>query len=73
MRFLRVGDPGEERPAVEDDGQVFDLSPVTGDIDGTFLAGDGVSRVRDALGRGALPRRDLAGQRLGPPVARPGR
>ena len=72
MRFLRVGDPGEERPAVEDDGQVFDLSPVTGDIDGTFLAGDGVSRVRDALGRGALPRRDLAGQRLGPPVARPG-
>ena len=72
MRFLRVGDPGEERPAVEDDGQVFDLSPVTGDIDGTFLAGDGVLRVRDALGRGALPRRDVAGQRLGPPVARPG-
>jgi 2,4-didehydro-3-deoxy-L-rhamnonate hydrolase len=71
MRLLRVGDPGGERPAVEDGGQAFDLSPVTDDIDGRFLAGDGVLRVRDALRRGNLPRLDITGQRLGPPIARP--
>jgi 2-keto-4-pentenoate hydratase/2-oxohepta-3-ene-1,7-dioic acid hydratase in catechol pathway len=71
MRFLRVGEPGDERPAVEDGDDVFDLSSITDDIDGRFLAGDGVLRVRDVVGRGTLPRLDVAGQRLGPPVARP--
>ena len=68
MRLLRVGDPGAERPAVEDGDQVFDLSPVTDDIDGAFLAGGGVRRVRDALRRDGLPRLDVTALRLGPPV-----
>src|SRR5690349_346361 len=71
MRFLRVGDPGDERPAVEDGDNVFDISPMTDDIDGAFLAGDGVLRVRDALRGEHLPRLDLTGRRLGPPIARP--
>ncbi|NUT51065.1 MAG: fumarylacetoacetate hydrolase family protein [Saccharothrix sp.] len=71
MRLLRVGDPGAEVPVVLDEsGQARDLRPVTGEIDGDFLAGGGVSRVRDALP--GLPGIDLAGLRIGAPVARPG-
>jgi 2-keto-4-pentenoate hydratase/2-oxohepta-3-ene-1,7-dioic acid hydratase in catechol pathway len=66
-----VGDPGAEIPAVLDDaGQVRDLRPVTGEIDGDFLAGGGVARVRDALA--GLPELDVTGMRIGAPVARPG-
>lgn len=36
MRFLRVGEPGAERPAVEEGGRVFDISVVTPDLDGSF-------------------------------------
>lgn len=47
MKPLRVGAPGEERPAVRtEDGRLLDLSPVTSDIDGAFLASDGVDRAR---------------------------
>jgi 2-keto-4-pentenoate hydratase/2-oxohepta-3-ene-1,7-dioic acid hydratase in catechol pathway len=66
-----MGDPGTEIPAVLDDaGQVRDLRPVTGEIDGDFLAGGGVARVRDALT--GLPELDVTGLRIGAPVARPG-
>jgi 2-keto-4-pentenoate hydratase/2-oxohepta-3-ene-1,7-dioic acid hydratase in catechol pathway len=71
MRFLRVGEPGRERPAVEEGEEVFDLSPVTDDIDGAFLAGNGVLRARDALRRRSLSPLDITGRRLGPPIARP--
>ncbi|MFD5319000.1 fumarylacetoacetate hydrolase family protein [Streptomyces sp. NPDC127098] len=73
MRFVRLGEPGAERPAVLDDaGQAYDLTPLTPDIDGRFLAGDGVAAVRRALTVGDLPPVETAGVRLGPPLARPG-
>jgi len=60
MRFLRVGPAGSERPAVLDtDGLAYDLTSLTADIDGAFLAGDGVERAREALAGGALPRIDI--------------
>jgi 2-keto-4-pentenoate hydratase/2-oxohepta-3-ene-1,7-dioic acid hydratase in catechol pathway len=71
MRFLRVGDPGAERPAVEDGDGVFDLGPLTPDLDGRFFEGGGIRQVRDALSAGGLSRVDVTGRRLGPPVARP--
>jgi 2,4-diketo-3-deoxy-L-fuconate hydrolase len=71
MRFLRVGEPGAERPAVEEGGRVFDISAVTPDLDGSFLAAGGIRRVREALAAGELPSTDVAGLRLGPPIARP--
>jgi 2,4-didehydro-3-deoxy-L-rhamnonate hydrolase len=71
MRFLRVGEPGAERPAVEDGDGVHDISGLTADLNGDFFAGDGIRRVRDALAAGGLPRIDVAGQRLGAPIARP--
>ncbi|MBO0829789.1 MAG: fumarylacetoacetate hydrolase family protein [Streptosporangiales bacterium] len=71
MRLLRLGPVGDERPAVEADGTTYDLTPVTAEIDGAFLAGDGVARARDALDAGRLPVLDPAGLRVGAPVARP--
>jgi len=66
---MRVGAPGAERPVVLDDqDQAFALDQ---DIDGAFLAGDGIARTRAALAAGELPTTDIAGERVGPPIARP--
>ncbi|MFJ4536786.1 fumarylacetoacetate hydrolase family protein [Streptomyces tibetensis] len=74
MKLLRVGATGEERPAVRtDEGRLLDLSSVTTDIDGTFLASDGIDRARTAIAAGSLPALDADGLRIGPPVARPGK
>ncbi len=71
MKFLRYGPPGHEQPAVEDGGTVFDLRPLTADVDVAFLASDGVARTRDALAASALPAADVSGERLGPPLRDP--
>ncbi|MFF4121696.1 fumarylacetoacetate hydrolase family protein [Streptomyces sp. NPDC001714] len=74
MKLLRVGAPGEERPAVRtEDGRLLDLSPVTSDIDGAFLASDGVERARSEVAAGSLPELDPDGLRIGAPLARPGK
>lgn len=74
VKLLRLGAPGAERPAVlADDGRTYDLTALTGDIDGRFLAADGTGRVRAALETGTLPILDPAGLRVGAPVARPGK
>ena len=73
MELLRLGPIGEERPYVRAaDGTVHDLTPLTADIDGVFLAGDGVARTRAALEAGELPVAETEGLRVGAPVARPG-
>jgi 2,4-diketo-3-deoxy-L-fuconate hydrolase len=72
LRLMRVGDIGEERPVVLDDGdRAFDLTALTNDIDGAFLAEDGIGRARAALAAGALSPVDVAGLRAGAPIARP--
>lgn len=51
----------------------YDLSGLTSDIDGTFLANAGLARAREALDRGSLPMLEGAADlRTGAPVARPG-
>ncbi|MFI6680597.1 fumarylacetoacetate hydrolase family protein [Kribbella sp. NPDC050470] len=72
MELLRLGAVGEERPYVRAaDGTVHDLSPLTADIDGAFLASDGIARTRAALAAGELPVADVEGLRVGAPIARP--
>jgi 2-keto-4-pentenoate hydratase/2-oxohepta-3-ene-1,7-dioic acid hydratase in catechol pathway len=76
MHLMRLGRPGEERPVVRaDDGSLFDISALTGDIDGAFLAADGITRVSEALAAGSLPAfadpADGTGLRIGSPVAQP--
>ncbi|NUR29750.1 MAG: 2-hydroxyhepta-2,4-diene-1,7-dioate isomerase, partial [Catenulispora sp.] len=74
MKLLRVGPPGAERPAVLDtDGEVYGLRHLTADIDGAFLADGGLSRIRAALAADELPQMDITDQRIGAPVARPGK
>ncbi|MCJ1676640.1 fumarylacetoacetate hydrolase family protein [Streptomyces sp. APSN-46.1] len=74
MKLLRVGSPGEERPAVRiDGGRLLDLSSVTRDIDGVFLASGGIDRARAAVSAGKLPELDRDGLRIGAPVTRPGK
>jgi 2,4-didehydro-3-deoxy-L-rhamnonate hydrolase len=75
VRFLRVGEVGREVPVIQDgSGRAYDLSPVigTGDLDGAFLAGGGISRAMQALDRAELSGRSIEGLRVGAPVARPG-
>ena len=79
MKLVRLGPVGSERPAVllaeTEGGGVRDLSGLTPDIDGAFLAGGGIARVAAAVGAGSLPvlddPGDGSGLRLGAPVARP--
>ncbi len=72
MQLMRIGNAGRERPAVRDEqGRYFDVSPLTSDIDGAFLAAAGVARVRAALAGGELPEIELWDSRIGSPIARP--
>ncbi|SMD22712.1 fumarylacetoacetate hydrolase family protein [Lentzea albidocapillata] len=74
MQFLRLGPVGDERPAVRtNDGTTYDLLPITPDIDGAFLANDGVNRVRAALESGELEALSTEGVRVGSPLAHPGK
>lgn len=67
MRYLRAGAPGEERPILYIDGMLRDLSEVTPDIDGAFLAAGGFTGNPEEL-----PPADLDHHRIGSPIARPG-
>ena len=70
MQLFRYGGVGTEPPAVRHDGAVYDLRPVTPDIDGTFLETDGVAHARRFVA-GELPAIDIDGQRIAsPPPAR---
>ncbi|ROR73102.1 fumarylacetoacetate hydrolase family protein [Bogoriella caseilytica] len=71
MHFLRIGEPGSERPVVEEAGTVYELGDLTADLDGAFLAADGIGRVRQALAAGELPPASIEGERIGSPVVRP--
>jgi 2,4-diketo-3-deoxy-L-fuconate hydrolase len=77
LKFARLGTAGNEQPAViaqDADGteKYFSLTALTNDIDGGFLASDGIDRTREALDKGKLPEISPEGLRIGAPVARPG-
>lgn len=72
MKFARLGPIGSETPVVFHDDTYFDISSITGDVDGDFLASDGIERVRAAIEAGSLPvLSGAAGLRIGAPIARP--
>jgi 2-keto-4-pentenoate hydratase/2-oxohepta-3-ene-1,7-dioic acid hydratase in catechol pathway len=75
MKLLRVGDPGQERPAVLDgDGAARDLSRLTGDLNPAFFAGGGLAAVSAAVADpGVLSGLPVLDGRIGAPVARPGK
>jgi 2-keto-4-pentenoate hydratase/2-oxohepta-3-ene-1,7-dioic acid hydratase in catechol pathway len=74
MKLMRIGARGAEHPAMlAEDGTVLDLSGLTADIDSAFLGAGGIDRVRRAVAKGSLPRLELTGERVGAPIARPGK
>jgi 2,4-didehydro-3-deoxy-L-rhamnonate hydrolase len=71
MRYVRVGDAGEERPGVlVSDDSYRDLSPITPDIDYRFLAAITEQAV-ETRAFDDLVIQPLGGQRLGAPIVRP--
>ncbi|WP_461188616.1 fumarylacetoacetate hydrolase family protein [Arthrobacter sp. Z4-13] len=74
MKLLRIGAPGNEKPAalVTDDTFV-DLSDVVSDFDERFFHDGGIERIRTVVAERASRQEvsKLDGQRIGAPIARP--
>jgi 2,4-didehydro-3-deoxy-L-rhamnonate hydrolase len=74
MQLMRVGQFGEERPAVRiSDDSYIDVSDVTADFDERFFAGSGLSALRQVVTERQSAGRALAlnGERIAAPIARP--
>jgi 2,4-diketo-3-deoxy-L-fuconate hydrolase len=70
MHFMRIGQPGAERPVVQaQDGTWRDISSIVADIGPDSLAG--LAAVMAGVDPSGLPAVSLAGQRIGAPIARP--
>ena len=70
MHFMRIGQPGAERPVVQaQDGTWRDISSIVADIGPDSLAG--LAAVMAGVDTSGLPAVSLAGQRIGAPIARP--
>jgi len=74
MKLVRFGDVGSERlGALVDEATAIDLTTVVGDLGDVLAQGDGLAPITELLDTASddLPRVDLTGQRLGPPIPRP--
>ncbi|HBX81070.1 MAG TPA: 2-hydroxyhepta-2,4-diene-1,7-dioate isomerase [Propionibacteriaceae bacterium] len=72
MKFARLGPLGQEIPAIiTPAGVVRDIRSITADVDGAFLAGDGLAEVARAARGDQLPTLATEGVRYGAPIARP--
>jgi 2,4-diketo-3-deoxy-L-fuconate hydrolase len=74
VKLLRIGPPGQERPAaLAGEATFVDLSDIVDDVDERFFAGGGLDRIRPIVDeRIAAGRVGIIGdQRVGAPIARP--
>jgi 2-keto-4-pentenoate hydratase/2-oxohepta-3-ene-1,7-dioic acid hydratase in catechol pathway len=74
MKLLRYGEVGVERPGVLlENGSVVDVTEHVGDFDQGFFSDYGIGRLRALIETSGsqLPTVELAGQRIGAPVAKP--
>jgi len=74
MKLLRVGQPGDERPAILlDDETYLDLSSEVHDFDEAFFASGGIKSLPAIVEKlsGQVAPQKLASQRIGSPIARP--
>jgi 2-keto-4-pentenoate hydratase/2-oxohepta-3-ene-1,7-dioic acid hydratase in catechol pathway len=72
MKLARIGPRGAEKPVVMQNDEWYDITSVTQDIDGEFLASDPARRIASAMRAGSLPRVPTASDvRVGAPIARP--
>ena len=74
MRYRRLGERGHEIPVACTDEGLFDLRPLTDDVDGAFLARVPPSAVRRAIAESRLPLVENGETlRVGAPIVRPGK
>jgi 2,4-didehydro-3-deoxy-L-rhamnonate hydrolase len=74
MQLMRVGQFGEERPAVRvSDDSYIDVSDVTADFDERFFAESGLAALRPVVTERQRAGQAVAlnGERIGAPIARP--
>jgi len=72
MKLMRVGQPGQEKPAILDaDGKIRDLSAHVSDIGGAAISPEGLAQIA-ALDLSSLPELSAA-ERIGPCVAGTGK
>jgi 2-keto-4-pentenoate hydratase/2-oxohepta-3-ene-1,7-dioic acid hydratase in catechol pathway len=71
MKLLRIGEVSKEKPAVLlADGKAVDVSAHVSDYNSAFFEGGGLGKLKTVI-QGKLPTIDLAGKRIGAPIARP--
>ena len=73
MQLMRIGPAGAEKPVVRiDEASYVDVSDLVTDFDSAYFAG-GHERLRQAVGErmAAGETAPFAGERIGPPIARP--
>ena len=74
MKLIRLGEPGNERPAVLVDADTYvDVSDEVADYDEAFFGSGGLARLADVVAS-RVPSGEvepLGGQRIGAPIARP--
>jgi 2-keto-4-pentenoate hydratase/2-oxohepta-3-ene-1,7-dioic acid hydratase in catechol pathway len=74
VRYRRLGEAGHEIPVACTDQGLFDLRPLTEDLDGSFLSRVRPEDVRHEIEQGRLTVLEGAADlRVGAPVARPGK
>ena len=74
MKLFRFGEPGAEHPGVLRQEKKLDVSAFGEDYTETFLATDGMNRLRTWLQENADACPEVAeSERLGPPLSRPGK
>ncbi len=74
MRLVRIGEPGQERPAVlVSDELAVDISDLTADLDPDYWAGLDVAALSAYVDQRAAAGDvvSVVGQRFGPPITRP--
>ena len=70
MKIARIGEVGQEKPAVFENNTYYDISAEFAEIDENFLGGDGMSRLSSwfEANRASCP---AVEGRVGTPVSRP--
>ncbi|MGN6194140.1 MAG: fumarylacetoacetate hydrolase family protein [Ginsengibacter sp.] len=70
MKLIRVGEPGNEKPAIAIDDKWFDVSTFIKDYDEEFFANNGIGKLEKIITERTLPEISKD-QRVGCPVHKP--
>ena len=71
MKLLRFGEPGQEKPGVHIDNEIYDVSAFGEDFGEQFFESNGLKRLEDWLRKKPSLPKVAAGTRIGTPFTRP--